>query len=142
MVKKLIVLTLVLTFSVVLSACKKDAEKTAETQTNTQASPTAESQNTISKADVEIVFSDSGFTPNEARVKAGQSLKWTNNSGSEIQVGSDPHPVHTDNKDITGGEFTLNLQPGESKTIIVATAGSWNYHDHLNSAIKGKVIVE
>lgn len=141
MVNKFLIVALILSFSLALSACEKN-EETSQNQQDTQESSVAQDVGSTQNADVEITFSDEGFSPGEAEIKAGQTLKWTNKSSKAIQVASDPHPAHSDNRDITGGEFTLNLQPGESKTIIVAVVGSWEYHDHLNPAVKGKVIVE
>ena len=72
-----------------------------------------------------------GFTPPEVAVSVGQSVTWKN-------AGSIPHTATA-----TGGQFdTGNLAPGESKTITMATAGTFAYQCTPHPWMKGTVIVQ
>lgn len=91
---------------------------------------------------VTVSYTGSEFSPSSTTLKSGGSLTWTNSSNEEVQIGVNPHPSHTGDKAITGGEFVVALGPGESKTIVVSTAGTFGYHNHLNSDDRGTIIVQ
>jgi plastocyanin len=89
-----------------------------------------------------VTVTDSGFEPSEVTVKAGGTITWVNESSVNIQVGSDDHPTHNVNRDITGGAFVLELAPGDSTSITVTQIGNWGYHDHLQPGKKGRVTIQ
>jgi plastocyanin len=85
-----------------------------------------------------IAFDGTGFTPKNLTVTAGTEVQIMNNSNSALQFSSDPHPAHTDNKE-------MNLQvlsPGQSSSFVVNIQGTWGYHDHLKPSAKGTLIVQ
>lgn len=90
---------------------------------------------------VTIRATDSGFNPTQAWVKSGGQITWVNNTSKKIAIGSDSHPTHTLNQEISGGKFVLELDPEKTKTVTVTKDGIWGYHDHLNSSVKGTVII-
>src|SRR3990170_7885449 len=61
---------------------------------------------------VTITYTSSGFSPSEVTIKSGGTVTWVNNSDGQIQIGANPHPVHTGNKEVSSGGFVLTLQPG------------------------------
>jgi len=114
---------------------------TSNTTTNTGAttsSTPSETTNPSASVAATITFTDNGFSPAVTTVKAGDTVKVTNNSSQELDFDSDPHPTHTD-------ESELNVGPigaGESKTFTVTKTGHWGFHDHLNPSMTGTLDVE
>ncbi len=89
-----------------------------------------------------VTFSDSGVSPATVTIKSGQSITWVNNSSKTIQVASDPHPTHTDNRELSNGQSVLDLAPGASTAVTLNKKGTWGFHDHLNPSVRGKVVVQ
>jgi len=89
-----------------------------------------------------ITYADGSFSPSIAQLQSGGTLVWVNSSSSNLEIGVDPHPTHTIDKAITNGEFTLNLGPGEKKSVTVNKAGNFSYHNHLNSNQGGSIEVK
>lgn len=72
-----------------------------------------------------------GFTPADVTIAAGQSITWTNN-------GSQAHSATADN----AGAFDTGLvQPGDSKSVTFATAGTFTYHCTPHPWMKGTITV-
>lgn len=130
------------TLVVVLIASSGKEEKKTEVKTTTaptsapKATATASSQSQSSGAKVTV--DDSGFNPKTVTIKAGQSVTWQNNSGTTIDIASDPHPTHTILPDLRSNA----LANGKSYTFTFTKAGSFGYHDHLNTSMKGTVVVQ
>lgn len=85
-----------------------------------------------------ITYSGNGFSPATLTVKAGTTVTIKNDSSDELQLDSNPHPVHTDDQDLNVG--TVNA--GESRTFTVNKTGSFGYHNHLNPSQTGHIVVE
>lgn len=125
-----------------LSACYKAKSTTSGKPTG--GTPQTQTQGTtqIPEGTVKITATDSGFAPGQVTVKSGAGLTWVNNSAKKIQIGSDPHPTHTANAQLSNGQFVLEIAPGSSATVTLTTKGTWGYHNHLNPGVRGKVVVE
>src|SRR3990167_6754310 len=120
-------------------------KQTTPTVTNesatTSATPSANtSENNQSAATIK--YTSSGFSPANVTIKSGGKITWVNDSGEEVQIGANPHPIHTGNKEVSGGDFTLNLAPGKSKSVVIKKTGGFGYHNHLDSSEGGKITVE
>src|SRR3989344_7735449 len=132
--------TTILTSALVLSACSLYSTpsgtggQTGQNQQQAQASP--------QQSAATVTFSDSGVDQTTVTVKSGQAITWTNSGSKTIQVASDSHPTHTNNRELTSGEFVLELAPGKSASVALTKKGSWGYHNHLSPGQKGTVIVE
>jgi len=111
------------------------------TTTNTQ-NPTSEPGKSVAVEEATITYTSSGFSPSKITVKSGGKITWVNSSDREVAVGANPHPLHTGNREVSGGEFTLNLKPGEQKTVTVEKVGTFGYHNHLNASEDGTIVVE
>jgi plastocyanin len=85
-----------------------------------------------------ITYGNSGFSPSSVTVKAGESIKVTNSSSSDLDFASDPHPVHTDEPELNAG----SIAPGSSKTFKVSNKGTWGFHNHENENHEGTIIVQ
>lgn len=147
--KKILFAGAVLSSALVLSACSHNKQsfstnKGVTTSTNQSGSQTETSQQSTPAAEavLEIVLSDSGITPSESTIDAGDAITYKNNSAKKVQIASDPHPTHTANSELTDGDFVMELDPGESATVTLAKVGNWGFHDHLNPGMRAKITVE
>ncbi|MEW5982433.1 MAG: hypothetical protein AB1806_08680 [Acidobacteriota bacterium] len=118
-------------------------------------SPAAPSQNTgtggsggsggsssSTPAAATITISSAGVSPRSLSIEAGQKVTFVNQDSRPHEIGSDPHPVHTDCPPTN----TIGLlQPGASKTTSdYGTMRACGFHDHLdpdNAAWRGTILV-
>ena len=84
-----------------------------------------------------INFDGSKFSPATLTVKSGTTVTIKNTSSNDVQMESNPHPVHTDDIDLNVGLVSA----GQSKTFIVIKTGSFGYHDHLDPSIQGRITI-
>ena len=89
-----------------------------------------------------ITHVNTGFTPVCVTVASGTTVVWSNQSDRPIEIGADPHPLHTGNREVSAGEFVLELAPGASAAATVTEPGTTGYHNHINSTFNGRIIVE
>ncbi len=89
------------------------------------------------KSTIYTTVTPGGFDPSEVTIKTGNKVVWTNRSGDFVTVSSDPHPTHTDYPPLNLGRF----DDGASVELVFDKAGTYTYHNHLNPAQKGKVVV-
>lgn len=146
--KKFTALGLVGTSALILSACSLPFGSQSQNESSTASSPSSQNTQSTSSGNTEpaegttVTFKDGVVTPATVTVKSGGSITWVNNGTSAIKVGSDPHPTHTANQELTGGEFVIDLPVGESATVTVAKVGTWGFHDHIKPTVKGSVTVQ
>ncbi len=132
-IQKLLMVSAVVASALVLTACGK----TASQQTATGQASTAESSSAPAAANM-ITYSDTGFSPNPINVKAGEAVTLKNVSNNVVQVNSAPHPAHNLYPILNIGA----INPGESKSITFASAGTYKYHNHLNASQNGQIVVQ
>lgn len=121
-------------------AKKSDNKKTTDLSTNTtsQTQSTTPPASSDQNAAATITYADSGFSPSKITVKSGSTVTIKNTSSGEMQLDSDPHPIHTDDTDLNVGAVAA----GQSQTFTVTKKGTFGYHNHLNPSDKGTIIVE
>ncbi|MDP2720963.1 MAG: cupredoxin domain-containing protein [bacterium] len=107
----------------------------------TSATPSANASDN-NQSETTIKYTSAGFSPENVTIKSGGKITWVNDSSEEVQIGANPHPIHTGNKEVSGGDFTLNLAPGESKSVTITKTGSFGYHNHRNSSQGGTINVK
>lgn len=141
--KRAVGIGVVLSSALILSACYHN-KSTSSNQTQSGGKQQTGSNVTsgVAGGAVVITLTDGGFTPVQVSVKSGGKVAYTNNSGAKIQIGSDPHPTHTANDELTEGDFVIEIEPEASATVTLTKTGTWGYHDHLNPGIRGKVTVQ
>ena len=132
-IQRLLMVSAVFASTLVLSACSK----TASQQTATDQAPTAESSSLPVVANM-ITYSDTGFSPNPLNVKVGEAITFNNTSNNVVQVNSAPHPAHNLYPVLNIGA----INPGESKSITLTSAGTYKYHNHLNVSQNGQIVVQ
>lgn len=79
-----------------------------------------------------------GFEPLTLKIKAGTKVVWENKSGGIANVSSVPHPIHTLYPFLNLGDF----DDGKSLEVVFEDAGTYKYHNHLDSSQTGTVVVE
>lgn len=85
-----------------------------------------------------VNYTDNGFSPLKATVKKGTTVKFVNVSGSGMWVASDVHPTH---QLLPGFDELKSAQKGGEYEYAFTKVGTWTYHNHVNPAVKGTVIV-
>ncbi len=79
------------------------------------------------------------FDPPTLTIKVGDTVEFRNESGDDKWPASDNHPTH---ELYPGFDAKRPLLDGESYEFTFDRVGSWGYHDHLNPAIRGTIVVE
>ena len=101
------------------------------------AAPVASSQ-AEATGDGTITYTGSGFSPTTVTVKAGHKLIVKNATGEQIQVDSNPHPVHTDDPELNIGM----IAPGATGTATLTKTGTFGIHNHLDPSDTAKVTIQ
>lgn len=132
-VSAVVVIGLIIVFAMMKqpSSPQPSSSPTTSPVSNATGSPQA-------NATASIIYDTNGFSPAQTTVNAGQSITFTNRSSEQIQVDSDPHPIHTDDPELNVGV----IGAGQSKTITVSAKGSFGIHDHLNPGMKARVTIQ
>lgn len=98
-----------------------------------------------------VTYNGSTFSPSSVTVKKGGTVTFTSTAGN-MWVASAPHPAHTGYDGTSAGEHCASgytggapfdqCVAGTSFTFTFDKVGTWKYHNHLNAAAHGSVIVE
>ena len=86
-----------------------------------------------------VSYGSTGFSPSSLTIKAGDTVTFTNGTSSKMWVASDPHPQHTNFSDFDAGK---GYEAGTSYSYTFMKAGTYTYHDHLHSSMRGTIVVE
>ncbi|MDB5165515.1 MAG: Plastocyanin [Candidatus Saccharibacteria bacterium] len=97
----------------------------------------------LKRESVDITYTkDNKFSPGCVEVTAGTKLVYLNQSQSMLQVGADPHPIHDGNKELSNGEFVLEVAEGGTASSVVHETGTFGIHNHLNPSATATVVVK
>ncbi|TAL19179.1 hypothetical protein EPN90_04395 [Patescibacteria group bacterium] len=94
-----------------------------------------------------VTYSDSGYSPKTLNIKTGETVTFKNTSSRAMWTASAVHPSHAAYP-TTGGciastfDACVSIRPGASWTFKFDLAGSWKYHNHVNPADTGTIVVE
>ncbi len=103
--------------------------------TNPTPTPTPNNPNTIT-------ITAAGVNPKELTVSPGTQVTFVNNDTRRHDMGSDPHPEHSDCQEINSVGI---LQPGQSRpTANLNTVRTCGFHDHdlpTNTSLQGRIII-
>lgn len=84
----------------------------------------------------------SGVTPKELTVAPGTRVLFVNNDSRRHDMGSDPHPDHTDCPEINSvGVLTAGQSRETGNLVTVRTCG---FHDHdnpTNASLQGRIVI-
>ena len=94
-----------------------------------------------------ITYTSGGFSPSVINVKKGEEVTFLNESGGAMWPASAIHPTHTlypTQGGCVGSTFDAcqGIEPGEAWSFKFDIAGTWKYHNHLNSSQTGTIVVE
>lgn len=94
-----------------------------------------------------VEITPEGFSPATLKVKAGGTVTFVNKDKEPHWPASGMHPTHThypEGGGCIGSAFDAcrGLAEGESYSFTFKERGAWDYHDHLNSGMRGTIIVE
>jgi len=101
----------------------------------------------------EIIYANSGYQPQNLTIKAGDTVKFVNQSSSTVWTASGVHPTHAVYSGTTLQEHCPtdssvafdecgSSQPGESWSFTFEKQGTWPYHNHSSAGHTGKIIVQ
>ncbi|MEX0877513.1 MAG: cupredoxin domain-containing protein [Candidatus Spechtbacterales bacterium] len=79
-----------------------------------------------------------GFYPSSITIRKGDTIKFVTTRNQDFWPASDPHPTH-EYLDGFDSERPVNFDESWSYTFL--SAGSWPFHDHLNSSYRGEITV-
>ena len=89
-----------------------------------------------------FTITSAGVTPKELTVSPGTRVLFVNNDNRRHDMGSDPHPEHSDCPEINAVGI---LSPGANReTANLNTVRTCGFHDHDlpdNNALKGRIII-
>lgn len=88
---------------------------------------------------VNITRNAGGFTPSSVTITVGDQIKWINASGVDIQPSSNPHPEHNNYSALN---MSVIADSASSTSAVLNSVGTWGYHDHLDSAKEGVIIIQ
>ena len=85
-----------------------------------------------------IVLTDKGYEPAELYIKQGDTVVFSSTRNFPYWPASDKHPSHS-----IYPEFDPKqpIAPTDTWEFDFKNSGTWNYHDHLNSSIRGIIHV-
>ncbi len=106
--------------------------------TSVAPSTSPQTSTNAAKSAATITYGSGGFSPATTTVSSGQSVTFTNSSSEDVQVDSDPHPIHTDDSDLNVGA----IAPDKSVTVVLTKKGTFGIHNHLNPSDKGKITIQ
>lgn len=95
---------------------------------------------------VTITYTDAGFSPANITINKGDTVKFVNNSSSDMWPASAMHPTHLaypEQSSCFAGKFDgCHVTKGNSYSMKFNLVGAWGYHDHLNASKFGKITVQ
>ncbi len=111
---------------------------TSSSSSQTSSSSSTQSTSQTQSADT-ITYNGTAFSPASLTVKAGTTVTFVNNSDQPMWVASDPHPTHTD---YPGFDELKSVDKGGTYSFKFDKTGSHGYHNHLDSGIRGTIVVQ
>ncbi len=105
---------------------------------SSQTTPSSSSSSTNQAVAATITYSNNGFSPSATTVQSGDSVAIKNTSSNDMQLQSNPHPIHTDDGDLNVG----TVGAGQTKTFVVTKKGTFGFHNHLNPSDTATITVQ
>ncbi|OGI60979.1 hypothetical protein A2641_01655 [Candidatus Nomurabacteria bacterium RIFCSPHIGHO2_01_FULL_37_25] len=100
-----------------------------------------------------VTYSNSGYSPSTLTIKKGETVTFKNQSSNSMWTASAKHPTHVvysgtslsehcPDPDNTAFDTCTSIEPGDSWSFKFDISGTWKYHNHLNPADTGTIVVE
>ena len=136
-----IIIAVLVLIGAVVVALGKLGNKSAQ-PSNVTSQPSTPAQGTGGTTPKETIanvnLTSSGFDPKTVTIKTGTRVIWVNKSGGDATVNSAVHPTHQLYPPLNLGQFP----DGSSVQLVFDKPGTYKYHNHLNPAQTGTVVVE
>lgn len=135
---KIKILFVALALIFIAAACNKTVNNNNQGVDTDNKPEQKQEQSNVLSGSVSIIMSDDAFSPSEMTVKKGTTVTFINNGSNLKWPASAPHPTHTDYPEFDPKQ---SIVAGQSWSFTFDKTGTWKYHDHLNSARRGTIIV-
>lgn len=86
-----------------------------------------------------VAIDSSGFSPQDLKIKQGDTVLFINTDKKPSWPASDPHPTH---ENLPGFDPDKPVKSGERWSYTFTQSGIWRYHDHLSPFHKGTIVVQ
>jgi plastocyanin len=87
---------------------------------------------------VVVHLTDEGFEPRSVEVESGRTVVFENVGDEAHWPASDDHPTH---ELYSAFDPEEPVEPGAEWSFTFDRSGEWQYHDHMNPYLTGKVVV-
>lgn len=122
---------------------EKDANADDRTLSNENTDEEILDVNTITlDAIKDVTYTTSGFSPKTLSISVGDTVLWTNATSGSVYIAPDDHPAHKKYEGVWDDTGEGNIASAEDYSFTFTTAGTYTYHNHLNSAQTGLIVVE
>ena len=91
------------------------------------------------KKEVKVVYTSAGFAPKTITIKKSETVVFENKTGKSASVASDLHPSHGIYPEFD--QYKTDQRGKPEFRFTFDKVGTWKYHDHLNAAMGGTVVV-
>lgn len=91
-----------------------------------------------------VSYTDTGFEPRTATIKAGDTVRFTNNSSGQLWVAASGDTLYPSVQNGCGSSALDSCQaltPGEFWEFTFTQAGTWEFDNNLNKSDAGTLIV-
>ena len=86
-----------------------------------------------------IILTNKGFVPHTLIIKEGDTVIFSTKTGEAFWPASNVHPTHTDYPSF---DPKKPIAPNDTWSFTFTEAGTYGFHDHINSNFEGETIVE
>ena len=113
-----------------------NSSNNSNSNSNTNSSSTNANVNSTQNT---VLYVQDNFLPQVLQVKVGATIHFINQSDSDLQVVSDPHPAHSILPDFNAQRA---YEKGEVYSYTFIRPGTFPYHNESNTAKTGLIVVE
>lgn len=92
----------------------------------------------VKTGEVTVEMKAGSFSPAELRIGKGTKVIFKNVDAAPHWPASGPHPQHTNYPEF---DPKAEVAAGASWSFTFDKVGTWPFHDHLNSSVRGKITV-
>lgn len=86
-----------------------------------------------------VRYTNNGFQPAKLTVPIGTMVEFVNQSDTTMWIASNVHPEH---EILPTFDQFKEVPKGQSYMYTFDKKGTWPYHDHINPALEGTIVVE
>lgn len=150
-----VAIVLLLAFAWYAFSAKQAAAPTETATTTTESMMQEEAPVADSEFAVLVTLTDSGFSPASVTVRAGDTVRFVNQSSRGMWVATDEHPTHTEYDGTSTREHCVDgrttndtfdqcqqTPAGSFWDYTFEKRGTFGFHNHVGASHTGTVVVE